>query len=300
MHNMIGELTPETKALLQKVYGDTYDAFWNTPTAALRDAQGLAESGPYPVIFFSHGFMGLRFQNYSLCEHLASHGFVVVAVDHYGNSAFVNLPGEPLVMINLLETAASYFDRTEDVAFIYNELEKIKSDPGQPLGADLFDLERFAVSGHSFGGLTSMFCGLDFDFVDAIAPLNPAWAGAFPDGFSKPFFLLQGENDAFVKGMNESVQRHQEEATSTRKLYLNLIRGGHFNATDVCVLVPPSFTGLAQGCEPPEIDFRLANRISNAYMTAFFKSVLYGDDRYDSYIKDNHFPEEIELAVVWE
>ncbi len=299
MGDMVGELTPETRSLLEGLLGDEMEEFLDLPTSATRGAAMLPDAGPYPVVFFSHGFMGLRFQNFTLSEHLASHGFVVVSVDHYGNCVFVNVPGEPLVLFNPLDSFGSYFDRTEDVNFIFQELQKgVPYLQGDERG--LLDLERFAVSGHSYGGLVSLLCGANHEYVDAIAPLNPAWGGPISGGMTKPFFLLQGEHDSFVGTSNQEVRRFQEEAAADRKLYLNLIHGGHYNATDVCVLVPPSLTFLAQGCEPPSIDFHLANRISNAYMTAFFKSVLSGDSRYDPYLKENHFPEEVELAVTWE
>jgi predicted dienelactone hydrolase len=38
----------------------------------------------------------VRFQSYFLCEHLASHGFVVVAPDHIGNTTIdLVFPGTP-------------------------------------------------------------------------------------------------------------------------------------------------------------------------------------------------------------
>jgi predicted dienelactone hydrolase len=42
--------------------------------------------GSWPVIVFSHGFGGIRFQSYFLTERLATHGFIVIAPDHPGNT----------------------------------------------------------------------------------------------------------------------------------------------------------------------------------------------------------------------
>ena len=53
---------------------------------ALRDAPPAADTAPFPLIVFSHGSGGTRFQSIYLMEHLASHGFVVMAVDHPGNT----------------------------------------------------------------------------------------------------------------------------------------------------------------------------------------------------------------------
>ncbi len=299
MHDMIGELPPEAGPLLEGLYGESFEEFWNLPTSALRDAAVLTPPSPYPVIFFSHGFMGLRYQNFTLAEYLASHGFVVVSVDHYGNCALVNVPGTPLVLFNPFSSVSSYFDRTEDVLFVFNRLQEMNQDKNG-VWHGVFDLDRFAVSGHSYGGLTSLLSGVAFDFVKAVAPLNPAWAGDFPPDFSKPIFMLQGENDRFVGSMNEATWNLFQGAASTRKVFINFINGGHYNATDVCVLAPPSIAFLVQGCEPPHIDFHLANRIANAYMTAFFRSVLLEDPRTEGYLMDNHFSDEVELVTFWD
>lgn len=51
---------------------------------AVREAAPRA--GRYPLVAFSHGFGGHRRQTTFLCSHLASHGYVVAAVDHTGNT----------------------------------------------------------------------------------------------------------------------------------------------------------------------------------------------------------------------
>ena len=294
--DMVGELPDTVWPLLETLYGDHLMEFWNTPTSALRDAEILTPRVPFPVIFFSHGFNGQRFQNYTLCEHLASHGFVVVAPDHYGNSIFVNVPNEELILSDPLSAISTYTDRIEDVKFVYNELQKMNEDTQSPWYS-MLDLERFAVSGHSYGGLTSILCGVQFDFVKAIAPMNPAWLGLRPQKVSKPLYMLQGDHDSFVRTMNGATRRIWDEALSTQKIFITLINGEHYSATDACVLIPPTLTALTEGCEPPNIDFHLANEISNAYMTAFFKCGLLGDTRYEGYLEENHFQGYIELIT---
>ena len=53
---------------------------------ALRDAAPDPAGGPYPLVIFSHGLGGLRLQSLFYTEHLASYGFVVIAVDHPGST----------------------------------------------------------------------------------------------------------------------------------------------------------------------------------------------------------------------
>src|SRR5215510_4504807 len=47
---------------------------------ARRDATP-APGGPWPLVVFSHGYGGIRFQSFFLTEHLATRGFVVIAPD---------------------------------------------------------------------------------------------------------------------------------------------------------------------------------------------------------------------------
>jgi predicted dienelactone hydrolase len=54
------------------------------PQDAVRDA--APRPGPFPLVLFSHGYGGHRRQSTFLCTHLASHGYVVAAPDHSGNT----------------------------------------------------------------------------------------------------------------------------------------------------------------------------------------------------------------------
>src|SRR5262249_41375401 len=54
---------------------------FRTP-AAVRDAKGLGESRDHPLVLFSHASGNHRRGATFLCTHLASHGYVVAALDH--------------------------------------------------------------------------------------------------------------------------------------------------------------------------------------------------------------------------
>ena len=51
-------------------------------THAVAEAPVAARETPYPVLLFSHGWGGLRTQNISQVEELASQGYIVAALDH--------------------------------------------------------------------------------------------------------------------------------------------------------------------------------------------------------------------------
>lgn len=119
---------------------------------ALRDAAPDIEGGPFPVIYFSHGLGGARLQSTFYTEHLASWGFIVLAADHPG-STFFDLRG-------VADPSSSVIQ-----SFGYRPLEIMRliqySDELNAAGdyAGLFDMDNLAVTGHSFGGYTSLAAG---------------------------------------------------------------------------------------------------------------------------------------------
>ncbi len=103
-----------------------------------------AASEPYPVVVLSPGF-AIGSASYGwLAEHLASHGFVVAAVQHL----------ESLDPTTLWMATA---DRPRDVS---DALDRI-AEEAMPSGllAGLVDLERVGVLGHSFGGYAALAAG---------------------------------------------------------------------------------------------------------------------------------------------
>jgi len=298
---MVGELPAWATPIFNLLYGDAYETLWSTTTSAYRDVPPLDLPEPFPVIFFSHGLNAVRFQNFTTCEHLASHGFVVLAPDHYADAIFTNVQGEAVVLANPLGLVSSALDRFLDVAFVRDELLDLTDNPQSPWHGRL-ELENLAIFGHSYGGMTSLLAGAHYPFIRAIAPLNPVWVGDFPDEFRKPFFLVIGANDSIAGLWNDLLQRLWNEGVSDQKIFASYLRGGHYSSTDACLLLPPDLMPAAlTGCGMEEnISNEDANAILNGYLAAFFKAAFLGDARYEYFLRKNHFPDEIDFATTWE
>jgi dienelactone hydrolase len=127
-------------------------------------------------VLLSHGFAGHRRQSTFFCTHLASHGYVVVAPDHAGNtlSDMVMLAlslGPEQMPPNPEALLGSYvFDRPRDLSLILDALA------ARQLAHQLADLDvsEVGAAGHSFGGWTALVLGGRDPRVRAVLPMAPA------------------------------------------------------------------------------------------------------------------------------
>lgn len=135
----------------------------------------IAESGaPYPVLLFGHRWGGSRTQNTFLAEDLASHGYVVVAVDHPLNAARVQLGDGSVVRsdragaIGNLEATTSAavlatWGKELGIWFADDEfvLDKLQTN-NEGWFSNRLDMKQVGAFGHSFGGASSThLLGLD-------------------------------------------------------------------------------------------------------------------------------------------
>jgi predicted dienelactone hydrolase len=118
----------------------------------IRDANPDVANGPYPLIVWSPGYGGTRFFGSFIHEHLASHGFVVISVDHTGNTLAENMI-DPEVVADY--RYASMIHRPQDVTRQIDYAEELNAGEW----AGLIDLEHVGVFGVSFGGYTALMAG---------------------------------------------------------------------------------------------------------------------------------------------
>ncbi|WP_251960019.1 alpha/beta hydrolase [Nostoc commune] len=118
------------------------DIYWSTAATADK-----------PVIVFSHGFGSVRTDLRYLAEHLASHGYVVAALEHPGsNEANTNsaLQGKTRVM-----KPQEFLYRPQDISFVLDELEKLNQTANNSLQGKLAT-NKAMVIGYSLGGSTAL------------------------------------------------------------------------------------------------------------------------------------------------
>lgn len=106
------------------------------------DAPMAAAPARLPLVVVSHGTGGSAVTLAWLAETLASHGYIVAAVNHHGNTAAEDEPR--------LEGTLVWWDRPRDLTVL---IDKLTSDPR--LGPRI-DTGRIGVAGFSLGGYAAL------------------------------------------------------------------------------------------------------------------------------------------------
>ncbi|MBC8166057.1 MAG: hypothetical protein H7Y20_09305 [Bryobacteraceae bacterium] len=174
---------------------------------ACTDARPAAANGPRPIVFFSPSSGGSRGEMSYFLEDLASHGYVVVGLDHPYSSSRVAFPDGSVVRaraddwleLSSPSALASSLPRVEktvatraaDVQFALHALEHgAVSGLAKQVAAQI-DFRRAAIVGYSFGGSVAVeLCSRDTSFVagidfDGWMFRNPALGTTF-----KPFLFV--------------------------------------------------------------------------------------------------------------
>jgi predicted dienelactone hydrolase len=169
---------------------DRYELLAGLPLVtqdAVRDAAPAA--GRVPLVVFSHGYGGHRRQSTFLCTHLASHGYVVAAADHFGNTirdviehTLAARAGRPVpdFVEHLLAVAR---ERPVDASWL---IDRVLDGAAGDL-ASRVDPERIGIAGHSFGGWTTLATTGRDARIRAALPLAPAGGtlASFPNPLSE-------------------------------------------------------------------------------------------------------------------
>jgi predicted dienelactone hydrolase len=277
-----------------KVKVDDLDARYQNH--AIRDAR--VRDGSYPLIIFSHGNGGLRFQSTFWCDHLASHGYMVMSCDHTGNAAATVVNGK-IVLHDSKSRDRHAVDRPKDVAFLIDSMTRFHKGEDSRF-AGRVKLDQVAVAGHSFGGYTcNEVISMD-DRVKAIVPMTPVFRER--KKFDVPLLLFVATEDATIglKG-NENARKYYEESTGPKYL-VEIKDAGHFSFSDMGQFRPDFGDGVGEGkriTKPDEpikyLPLDETYKITNAYSVAFLGRYLKGDQSFDGFLGENHYPSAIEF-----
>ena len=247
-------------------------------------------STAYPVILFSHGWNGFNAQNTSQALELASHGYVVIGIQHtYG--AVITVFNDRTVAKNNpsalpdgapteeYETAAHILSEqwAADMGFTLDFMQLQNSDPNSPFNG-LLDLDLVGVYGHSTGGGAAIqFCGTDARCKSVLGMdpfMRPVSYEVINNGVTQPSFFM------FSQRWADDVDSRNNELFN--KFYPNVkqllgvvsIDGtSHYDFADLPLLSP---LAPQLGLKGP-INGKRVTTIINDYLLSFFDMTLKGE-----------------------
>ncbi len=250
----------------------------------------------YPVIIYSHGLPGYPGENLSLCEGLASHGYIVAGIGHpceeYRKKARGPLSFDENQVLSNQEAERWIVDAQR----VLDYLEQINVQPVDNRFYDKLDLHNVGMAGHSFGGSTAIqLCRRD-KRCKAGVNMDGFLYGAQPTApFKKPIMFLLSSELAGLRSLPKEriiqafqTQENYEKACNSdrgdfaaiadaigKDVYKIVIKDTQHNAfVDTALLRDCSiFTRFFDLNTGPLNSYR-AHEIMNAYVCAFFDKYL--------------------------
>jgi dienelactone hydrolase len=237
----------------------------------------LAENA-CPLVVFSHGAMGYANSNISLYEELASHGYVVISIDHTYQALWTKIDGKTVFIDsgymqeinsedasldpqNSYEKYAEWMDiRMGDIDYVIDRAKE--QAVNQDSFCKLINTDKIAVIGHSLGGSAALGTGRARSDISAVialeAPFMHDIIGARGDDFiwrgePYPVPVLNIYTDSSYSHLSEWKQYAKNAAlldsqdSGAQSIYIEGCN--HFSITDLS-LTSPILTSILGGSSP--------------------------------------------------
>jgi dienelactone hydrolase len=254
-------------------------------TQALQDANVAMSEEGFPLLLFSHGYGGFRAQNTNQMQYLASHGYIVVAVEHTygavvtvfpdGQIAYHNpdtMPDDVPPAEDLEATRALGSQWSGDLSFVLDQLSSLGQTVSEEAWEGKLDLNRVGAFGHSTGGGAVIeFCSRDprCRAVLTLDPfIKPVSERALKQGLALPALHMFSEAWTSIDNLERFAPL--VEHSTPRPLVMSVLGSAHYDFSDLPLLTP-----LAHqlGLKGP-INGKRMTSIVNTYLLAFFDQTL--------------------------
>ncbi|HJS20303.1 MAG TPA: hypothetical protein VJ785_16260 [Anaerolineales bacterium] len=274
---------------------------------AYRNAKVTSSNERFPIILFSHGWNGFNAQNSGQALQLASHGYVVVGMQHtYG--AVVTVFEDGTIAKN--NPAALPMDAPDDIydiaadqladqwagdmAYTLDFLAGQNGDSDSPFFEKL-DLSLVGAYGHSTGGgAVIQFCGTDPRCKALLGQdpfMRPVSTEILEGGVTQPAFFMFSQSWANDVNSLNNRQFKPFYGLSKEALGAVFIEGTtHYDFSDLPLLSPLT---PQLGLKGP-IDGQRVTAIVNDYLVSFFEMTL-NERSSDPFVSLNQKYDEVKL-----
>lgn len=261
------------------------DHFSLAKTNALLNGRLATCFEQWPVLVFSHGWQGMRYQNTAQMEALASQGFIVFAPEHaYGavisvypdGTYTLNKPGalpKDVSDAEYQQAALILGDSwVGDLRFTLDQMQLLQDGSIPSIFSGHLDLAKLGMFGHSTGGgATMQTCAIDarckaaFGMDPWLVPYNRTLP---TQAVPQPAMLMFSEG--WESKANLPLVESFWQASPTGTLRATLLGALHNDFTDMPLFSPvASFFGLKGS-----IKVERAIPLLNDFLYAFFQTHL--------------------------
>lgn len=220
---------PEKVGVIPRFIFDHYD---NIDTHGIVNAPVSNKHRAWPVVIFLTGNGVPRSFYTSLVADLASHGYIVLTIDHPYEAAITQLADGRLVttidnfredepdLLKFMERRLKL--RVEDVRYVLDRLHDPFSEDSIQ---QFFDLNRVVIAGHSLGGATAAVAmALDPRIKAAVNIDGTLYGELPPSSDQRPFLLLESPKDDSIH-----FQRYEN---GNRKIFQHFGEGFRYEVFD--------------------------------------------------------------------
>jgi dienelactone hydrolase len=258
-------------------------------SSAYENAAPNPQEGPYPVLVFSHGWNGFRQQSTFLMQELASHGYIVISLEHPYGARLTVFPDGQVAPNNpkALPPGSLPPDEyeagarplvaqwTSDIDYTLNTFANWRGpDPAGLFSSGLLDLERVGLMGHSTGaGAIIQFCAQNPRCKAGLALdpfMRPVAIQVLENGTRQPFLYLFSELWPFER--NTLLFNRYLEHVPPENQVITILGADHYDFSDLPALSP---LAAPIGLKGP-IDGARVQAIIRMYAVAFFDQALKG------------------------
>lgn len=268
----------------------TIRAWAHVRVAARRNARPAAAPNVrgWPVLVLSHGLGVARMHYSALAQELASHGYVVLAIDHpiggftLAPDGRLLRPGVDSLHYPEKPIISAVRDWAIDDAFVLRRAAAFLRAPSSPLVLIPIDTTRAGVVGHSLGGAAALqACRAPSPFL-ACADMDGAPFGDIETlGVGKPTLVLLSEPDhrhrppprdsAEAAGRQHFAAMGRERDSTWSAIcalqhgapcdVVKLLGTGHFSFSDAPFQFPAQLQGVGATLGPAEMHRVIARRL---------------------------------------
>ncbi|MGE5703740.1 MAG: alpha/beta hydrolase family protein [Clostridia bacterium] len=272
-------------------------------TQAYKNTALSSKNANYPIVLFSHGLACSNWNYQWLTRELASHGFIVLGIEHthfsFGTELkdghFVPVTPKFLSGIPDLKEMDDAVNQVwvKDIQFVIRQLDTLNKTDQNLNFKDRLDVNKIAAVGHSLGGAAAARALQVEPMIQSAINIDGAFIGLTGEtgNMTKPFAFISTEDTAKVfrgqaeqplpPGLDEkTVQAVKEQFKVFRTRYKQAVEGAaydvtiagasHMNFTDMPLLKPylanSPFANIPFGEAKPEHIYELSSTVILSFL----------------------------------